>query len=103
MRLATSLLLLAVTGAAAEGNIRILPDQAILACHARATHDLAAGGAEVMATKRYAATAMPGFMFHVEGTLVARMEGRERLVAVGCDVSSSHGVEVFTMEVAPEG
>ncbi|MEM7523745.1 MAG: hypothetical protein AAF360_08330 [Pseudomonadota bacterium] len=85
--------------AAAGDNIRILPDQAALACQARAEHELTRRGGEVMAVKRYDTEAMENFMFRVKGLFIGRLNGEEEEVEVECEVSSSKGVEVFTMLV----
>ncbi|MEL6768610.1 MAG: hypothetical protein AAFP17_15625 [Pseudomonadota bacterium] len=75
------------------------PDEAVLACQARGMHALAeADGVSARPQGRFATERMPKHMWHVTGRFAVRLDGRERLVAVDCDVSSS-GVEVFTMEV----
>lgn len=84
---------------AAEENIRILPDQAILACQAKAEHELSKRAGEVIAIKRYDADAMENFMFRVKGLFSAKLAERAEVVEVECEVSSSRGVEVFTMLV----
>lgn len=84
---------------AAADNIRILPDQAILACQAKAEHELSKRAGEVIAIKRYDADAMENFMFRVKGLFSAKLGEREEVVEVECEVSSSQGVEVFTMLV----
>ena len=87
--------------AAAGSNIRILPDQAVLACQARATHALAErGDAGAEPVERFTTEAMPDYMFRVKGVYSTRIDGGERRVEVECDVSST-GVEVFTMVVNP--
>ncbi|MEL6794042.1 MAG: hypothetical protein AAFU55_06475 [Pseudomonadota bacterium] len=87
----------------AGANIRILPDQAALACQAKAEYELSARGGHVMAINRYQTERGPNFMFHVTGEFVAmigaEVGAEERLVSVECDVSSSEGVELFTMIV----
>lgn len=86
--------------ARAEDNIRILPDQAVLACQARADHMLMERGADAEAVKRFVAEAMENFMFRVKGQFETKVAGEERRVDVTCDVSSN-GVEVFTMVIEP--
>lgn len=86
----------------AEQNIRILPDQAALACQARAQHELEAQGGEAMALKRFNTEAMENFMQRVKGQFEFVLNGETRDVDVVCDVSSSKGVEVFTMEIMPQ-
>ncbi|MEM7547163.1 MAG: hypothetical protein AAF367_16660 [Pseudomonadota bacterium] len=95
--------LLAARPAYTEENIRILPDQAVLACVARAEHDLMARGGEAMSIQRYDTEPMKDFMQRVTGRVSVTLDGVEREVQVICDVSSSKGVEVFTMEVMPSG
>ena len=80
-------------------NIRILPDQAALACQAKAEYELSSRGGHVMAINRYQTERGPDFMFHVTGEFVAEIGTGERIVSVECDVSSSEGVELFTMIV----
>ncbi|MEL7462902.1 MAG: hypothetical protein AAFN79_02480 [Pseudomonadota bacterium] len=80
-------------------NIRILPDQAALACQAKAEYELSARGGHVMAINRHQTERGPNFMFHVTGEFVAEIGAKARVVAVECDVSSSEGVELFTMVV----
>lgn len=89
--------------ATAEDNIRILPDQAILACQAKAEHELKRRSGEVMAIKRYDAERMENFMFRVKGRFVGKVDDKEEEVEVECEVSSSKGVEVFTMLVGMGG
>ncbi|MEO1000036.1 MAG: hypothetical protein AAFW69_05460 [Pseudomonadota bacterium] len=98
MRALIPLLFLAAP-ALAEETIRILPDQAILACHARTEQAVEAiGGSDPRTVERYTADRMDGFMFSVHGLLEAEIEGERRELDVACDVSSA-GVEVFTMVV----
>jgi len=93
---------LPVAGPAGAGsNIRILPDQAVLACQARAGHEIEArGGTGAAPAERFHTETMENYMFRVKGLYLARLDGAEKKVAVTCDVSST-GVEVFAMEVGP--
>lgn len=93
-----ALLLLLLAGPAAAQNIRILPDQAILACEARARKALETEGAEAMGAGRWRAEAMANFMFRVSGRIAVAMGGASREAQVVCEVSSSKGVELFVMD-----
>ena len=98
----TTLSIAAFAGTALAGeNIRILPDQAILACTARTDHVLMErGGGNAQPISRFQTDAMENFMFRVKGRFAAQLEGVEREIDVECDVSSN-GVEVFTMVIEP--
>ncbi|MEM7508167.1 MAG: hypothetical protein AAF415_15645 [Pseudomonadota bacterium] len=95
------LVLLSGSAVFAAETIRILPDQAVLACQARTEHALTERGAEdPTPIKRFSPEAMENFMFRVKGLYRTRIEGEEQQVDVECDVSSN-GVEVFTMVIEP--
>ncbi|MEM8792630.1 MAG: hypothetical protein AAGE80_13505 [Pseudomonadota bacterium] len=104
MRIATAAFLTALaTPVLAGETIRILPDQAVLACKARTNHALAGRASNTPEPiARFKTDAMENFMFRVKGLYRARIEGADREISVECDVSSE-GVEVFTMIIeAPE-
>lgn len=92
---------LAAPLAQAQQTIRILPDQAILACQAHTMHALEERGAVAPSpVQRFATERMDDFMFKVTGLFEARFDEEPRQVDVSCDVSSN-GVEVFTMVIEP--
>lgn len=100
MRHLIALALLATPAFAAE-TIRILPDQAVLACQARTEHALSKrGAADPTPIKRFQSEAMENFMFRVKGLYRTEIAGAEQQIDVECDVSSN-GVEVFTMVIEP--
>ncbi|MEM7059681.1 MAG: hypothetical protein AAF557_19015 [Pseudomonadota bacterium] len=100
MRALIVLAFLSSTAIAAD-NIRILPDQAILACTARTMQELEQkGGGEAKPIERFVTEPMENFMYRVKGRFQADLDGSSREVKVECDVSSN-GVDVFTMLVDP--
>ncbi|MEM9010790.1 MAG: hypothetical protein AAGE18_06145 [Pseudomonadota bacterium] len=103
MRVIAALFLAGLTAAplpvAADETIRILPDQAVLACHSRAQQAVRElDGNDPVPVQRYDNAPMENFMFTVKGKLAAEIEGEVREIEVSCDVSSN-GIEVFSMVV----
>ncbi|MEM6972321.1 MAG: hypothetical protein AAF577_05900 [Pseudomonadota bacterium] len=75
------------------------PDEAVLACQARAMHMIEVeSGADAHAEGRFASERLEDHMWHVSGAFTAMFLGKSERVGVDCDVSSD-GVEVFVMRI----
>ncbi|MEM9781973.1 MAG: hypothetical protein AAF899_05825 [Pseudomonadota bacterium] len=85
--------------AALAGTVPFRPDEAILACQARAMHMIEVeSGADAEAVGRFSTERRPDHMWLVSGAFSASFGGASRVVGVDCDVSST-GVEVMVMRI----
>lgn len=85
--------------AALAETVPFRPDEAILACQARAMHMIEIeSGADAKALGRFATERRADHLWHVSGAFSALFDGRAQQVGIDCDVSSA-GVEVMVMRI----